>query len=125
MPTSCFYFLPFYIDQKKSWDEPWNGFEGLGQYSNFKKTLIKYFCGYLSSEHFELEEDVFAQKAIEQEANQQVSRITDAMSVLDEVVLEQTIAFTQAELESIQQEIEKELTAFSAHQSSCLNSNHH
>ncbi|MGR5113393.1 hypothetical protein [Photobacterium damselae] len=116
-PPPAFYFLPFYIDQKKSWDEPWNGFEGLGQYSNFKKTLIKYFCGYLSSEHFELEEDVFAQKAIEQEANQQVSRITDAMSVLDEVVPEQTIAFTQAELESIQQEIEKELTAFSAHQS--------
>ncbi|MGR5330830.1 hypothetical protein [Photobacterium damselae] len=116
-PPPAFYFLPFYIDQKKSWDEPWNGFEGLGQYSNFKKNLIKYFCGYLSSEHFELEEDVFAQKAIEQEANQQVSRITDAMSVLDEVVPEQTIAFTQAELESIQQEIEKELTAFSAHQS--------
>ncbi|HIF9215492.1 TPA: hypothetical protein ACX6QF_000963 [Photobacterium damselae] len=116
-PPPAFYFLPFYIDQKKSWDEPWNGFEGLSQYSNFKKTLIKYFCGYLSSEHFELEEDVFAQKAIEQEANQQVSRITDAMSVLDEVVPEQTIAFTQAELESIQQEIEKELTAFSAHQS--------
>lgn len=101
------------------------GLKGLANIVISKKTLIKYFCGYLSSEHFELEEDVFAQKAIEQEANQQVSRITDAMSVLDEVVLEQTIAFTQAELESIQQEIEKELTAFSAHQSSCLNSNHH
>lgn len=36
-PPPAFYFLPFYIDQKKSWDEPWNGFEGLGQYSNFKK----------------------------------------------------------------------------------------
>lgn len=116
-PPPAFYFLPFYIDQKKSWDEPWNGFEGLGQYSNFKKTLIKYFCGYLPSEHFELEEDVFAQKAIEQEANQQVGRIADAISVLEEVAPEQTIAFTQAELESIQQEIEKELTAFSAHQS--------
>lgn len=116
-PPPAFYFLPFYIDQKKSWDEPWNGFEGLGQYSNFKKTLIKYFCGYLPREHFELEEDVFAQKVIEQEANQQVSRIVDAISVLEEIAPEQTIALTQAEFESIQQEIEKELTAFSAHQS--------
>lgn len=116
-PPPAFYFLPFYIDQKKSWDEPWNGFEALGQYSNFKKNLIKYFCGYLPSEHFELEEDVFAQKAIEQSANQQVGRIVDAISVLEEVAPEQTIAFTQAELESIQQEIEKELAAFCAHQS--------
>ncbi|WP_235607577.1 hypothetical protein [Salinivibrio kushneri] len=116
-PPPAFYFLPFYIDQKKSWDEPWNGFEGLGQYSNFKKTLIKYFCGYLPSEHFELEEDVFAQKAIEKEANQQASRISDAISVLEEVAPEQNIAFTQEEFESIQQEIEKELTVFSAHQS--------
>lgn len=116
-PPPAFYFLPFYIDQKKSWNEPWNGFEGLGQYSNFKTNLIKYFCGYLTSEHFELEEDIFAQKVIEQEANQQVSRIADAISVLEEVAAEQTIAFTQAELESIQQEIEKELTDFSVQQS--------
>lgn len=116
-PPPAFYFLPFYIDQKKSWDEPWNGFEGLGQYKNFKKTLIKYFCGYLPSEHFELEEDIFAQKAIEQEANQQVARIAEAISVLKETGPEQTIAVSQAELEAIQMEIEKELTEFSALQS--------
>lgn len=116
-PPPAFYFLPFYVDQKKSWDAPWNGFEELGQYKSFRSTLIKYFCGYLSKKHFELEEDVFTQKAIEQEANQQVSRITDAISVLEEIAPGQNIAVTQAELESIQQEIEEELTVFSAQQS--------
>ena len=57
-PPPAFYFLPFYIDQKKSWDEPWNGFEGLGQYARFKPSLIKYFSGYLPKEHFDLEEDI-------------------------------------------------------------------
>ncbi|MGI2126082.1 hypothetical protein [Shewanella oncorhynchi] len=116
-PPPAFYFLPFYIDQKKSWDNPWDGFEGLGQYSNFKSTLIKYFCGYLSNEHFELEEDRFEQKALEQEANQQVYRITEAISVLEEAAPKQTIAISQAELESIQLEIEEELTSFSTRQS--------
>ncbi|GAD90720.1 hypothetical protein VHA01S_054_00140 [Vibrio halioticoli NBRC 102217] len=116
-PPPAFYFLPFYIDQKKSWDQPWGGFEGLGQYSNFKSTLIKYFCGYLSNEHFVLEEDKFEQKTIELEASQQVNRITEAISVLDEVAPEQTIAVSQAELEFIQREIEEELTSFSARQS--------
>ncbi|MCD9526065.1 hypothetical protein [Photobacterium carnosum] len=115
-PPPAFYFLPFYIDQKKSWDEPWGGFEGLGQYSNFKNNLIKYFCGYLPREHFELEEDVFDQKAIEKEANQQVERITEAISVLEDVAPELTIAVTQIELESIQREIEEELTSFSVRQ---------
>ncbi|MFA0408772.1 hypothetical protein AB4505_11360 [Vibrio splendidus] len=116
-PPPAFYFLPFYIDQKKSWDQPWGGFEGLGQYSNFKSTLIKYFCGYLSNDHFVLEEDKFEQKAIEVEANQQLNRITEAINVFDEVAPEQTIAVSQEEFESIQLEIEEELTSFSARQS--------
>ena len=116
-PPPAFYFLPFYIDQKKSWDEPWSGFEKLQQYSNFRPNLIKYFCGYLPSEHFKLEEDVFTQKNIEQEANQQVSRIDEALNVLEEVAPTQTIAVTKIKLKSIQREIEEELTSFSVRQS--------
>tara|TARA_R110001583_G_scaffold189195_1_gene351935 strand:+ start:5076 stop:6809 length:1734 start_codon:yes stop_codon:yes gene_type:complete len=116
-PPPAFYFLPFYIDQKKSWDEPWSGFEKLQQYSSFRANLIKYFCGYLPSEHFKLEEDVFAQKNIEQEANQQVSRIDEALSVLEEVAPRQRIAVNKAELKSIQREIEEELRLFSVRQS--------
>ncbi|HHC7310802.1 TPA: hypothetical protein ACN30N_003697 [Vibrio campbellii] len=116
-PPPAFYFLPFYIDQKKSWDQPWGGFEGLGQYSNFKPTLIKYFCGYLSNEHFVLEEDKFEQKAIEVEAKQQVNRIKEAINVFDEVAPKQAIAVSQEDFESIQREIKEELTFFSVHQS--------
>ncbi|MDH5975179.1 hypothetical protein L8R98_00150 [Vibrio splendidus] len=116
-PPPAFYFLPFYIDQKKSWDEPWNGFEGLGQYARFKKNLIKYFSGYLPKEHFDLEEDNFEQKAIEKEANQQVVRITEAIDLLKEIAPEQTLAITSEEFQNIQREIEEELTSFSSSQS--------
>lgn len=116
-PPPAYYFLPFYIDQKKSWDEPWNGFERLQQYSNFRTSLIKYFCGYLSRKHFELEEEIFEQKAAEKEATQQVERISEALSVLEEAAPEITVAVTQEELESIQVEIEVELKEFSNHQS--------
>ncbi|PNH90871.1 hypothetical protein C1M56_01045 [Vibrio diazotrophicus] len=116
-PPPAFYFLPFYIDQKKSWNEPWDGFEDLAQYSNFRSTLIKYFCGYLPSEHFELEEDVYEQKAIEKEANHQVNRITEAITVLDEISPEKHVAITQEELNTIKDEIETELSVFSTQQS--------
>lgn len=116
-PPPAFYFLPFYIDQKKSWEEPWNGFEGLGQYARFKQNLIKYFSGYLPKEHFDLEEEIFEQKAIEKEANQQIVRITEAIDLLKEIAPEQTIAITSEEFQSIQREIEEELASFSSNQS--------
>ncbi len=116
-PPPAFYFLPFYIDQKKSWDEPWNGFEGLGQYTRFKSNLIKYFSGYLPKEHFDLEEEIFEQKAIEKEANQQVTRITEAIDLLKEIAPEQTVAITSEEFQNIQREIEEELANFSSNQS--------
>ena len=116
-PPPAFYFLPFYIDQKKSWDEPWNGFEGLGQYARFKQNLIKYFSGYLPKEHFDLEEEIFEQKSIEKEANQQVVRITEAIDLLKEIAPEQNVAITSDEFQSIQREIEEELASFSSSQS--------
>ncbi|PML53118.1 hypothetical protein [Vibrio breoganii] len=117
-PPPAYYFLPFYIDQKKSWDEPWNGFERLQQYSNFKASLIKYFCGYLSHKHFELEEEIFEQKAADREATEQVERITEALSVIEEAAPEVKVAVTQEELESIQMEIEAELKELSSCQTS-------
>ncbi|SEQ27918.1 hypothetical protein SAMN03080615_01022 [Amphritea atlantica] len=115
-PPPAFYFLPFYIDQKRSWDEPWNGFENLAQYSNFRRNLIKYFCGYLSPNHFEIEEEIFEQKAKQNAANHQVNRITAAIEVLEEIAPAQTIAITLEELESIQSEIKQELQVFSHQQ---------
>ncbi|EPS6100090.1 MULTISPECIES: coiled-coil domain-containing protein [Morganellaceae] len=121
-PPPAFYFLPFYIDQKKSWDEPWNGFEKLQQYSNFRTSLIKYICGYLSVAHFQLEEDIFEQKEIDKAAIHQVERIEETMNVLKEITPELPVAITHAELESIQAEIEKDLIEFSNRQTSLFNS---
>lgn len=116
-PPPAYYFLPFYIDQKKSWDDPWNGFERLQQYSSFRANLIKYFCGYLSRAHFELEEEIFEMKEVDKEATKQVDRMSEAICVLEEIAPEKAVAVTKVELESIQQEIEKELISFSTHQS--------
>ncbi|MEI8707344.1 hypothetical protein [Pseudoalteromonas sp. B62] len=115
-PTSLLFPTVLYRSEK-SWDEPWNGFEGLGQYARFKPNLIKYFSGYLPKEHFDLEEEIFEQKAIQEEANQQVVRITEAIELLKEVAPEQTVAITPEEFQSIQREIEEELASFSYSQS--------
>lgn len=70
----------------------------------------------MSHKHFELEEEIFEQKAADREATQQVERIDEALSVLEEAAPEVTVAVTQEELKSIQIEIEAELKEFSSHQ---------
>jgi hypothetical protein len=116
-PPPAFYFLPFYIDQKRSWNDPWNGFGRLRQYKDFRRNLIKYFCGYLSSEHFEIEEEIFEKKALENAANQQIDRIDVAVDILEEVMPKTQVAVTPLEFNVIQIEIEIELKEFSLQQS--------
>lgn len=51
-------FLPFYIDQDKSWTKPWNSFEGLGVFSGFKRDLINFVTGIRPNEYFLLSERI-------------------------------------------------------------------
>ena len=39
-PPPSYYFLPFYIDQLRSWSSPWDSFTKLGQYSSWKSTMM-------------------------------------------------------------------------------------
>lgn len=51
-------FLPFYIDQDKSWTKPWDSFEGLGVFSGFKRDLINFVTGIRPNEYFLLSERI-------------------------------------------------------------------
>jgi hypothetical protein len=51
-------FLPFYIDQDKSWTKPWDSFEGLGVFSSFKRDLINFVTGIRPNEYFLLSERI-------------------------------------------------------------------
>ncbi len=116
-PPPAFFFLPFYIDQRKSWSEPWYAFDSLGQYADWKRTLINYFCGYYIPEHFDIEEDVFSEKRIIADQDQAIKKIDSALEVLDSVSLSAStdtpkLALSDEDFLDIQTEIEEELTRF-------------
>ncbi len=116
VPPPAFYFLPFYIDQLKSWSEPWASFEKLGQYSNWKPTVVKYHSGYIGPEYFEVEESICEQKKIGNEANRQIQRIDSAIEVLDEVPSVTSVAVSEEQFDAVQREIQDELGRFVAAQ---------
>lgn len=112
-PPPAYYFLPFYIDQKRSWNQPWNSFDKLTQFAGFTRPLISYFCGYTKSEHFVMQEEIFAQKAIMKEADEQIARISSAIEVIEDISNDKNnIALSEEELSDVQDEIERELKNF-------------
>jgi hypothetical protein len=43
--TPAFLFLPFYVDQDAGWFKNWSSFNGLGQFSNWRRDVAEYHMG--------------------------------------------------------------------------------
>lgn len=108
-PPPAYYFLPFYIDQIKSWSSPWNSFENLGQYSNWKGSLIKYFTGYLKPEHFDIEENIYEYSEIKKESAHKIEKFQSAVEVIVDNSVDSPIALDNNNFIKIQNEIKNEL----------------
>lgn len=115
-PPPAYYFLPFYIDQKKGWSEAWEGFADLKQFANWRRTIINFHAGYLSPEHFDLEEEVYAHKAIAAIAEGEVERIDAALAVVDEYIPKTALTINEAELDKITDEIRGKLKSLAEEQ---------
>lgn len=82
-PPPAFYFLPFYIDQRRSWAKAWDNFDNLGQYKNWKSIIIKYHVGLLTPVHFEKESEKSEKKEEQKKKEIEVTKIDTAIEVVD------------------------------------------
>lgn len=108
-PPPSYYFVPFYIDQKKSWSAAWDNFEGLGQYQNWKSTIIKYHIGLLPKKHFELEVDKYIKKQEEDVINTELERINTTLEVVADYIPQIASTVSQEKLQQITKEIREDL----------------
>ncbi len=121
VPPPAYYFLPFYIDQKRSWGTAWDNFENLGQYSSWKNTIIKYHVGLLSSKYFELEKNKFDKKEEQKEFENQIDKIETAIEVVDNYLPQTTVAsLNSSELLEMTTEIKHDLSVLQEQQERLL-----
>ncbi len=119
-PPPSFYFLPFYIDQKKSWTLAWENFEGLGQFASWKPTIIKYHIGYLTSKYFEYEEEYYGEQIKIKDLNNSIQKIDYALEVVTEHVPNQEITLDKKVFDNMTLEIQQELSILSKEQEASL-----
>lgn len=120
-PPPAYYFLPFYVDQKKGWSEVWNGFDKLGQFADWKRKVIRFHTGYLLPEYFEIEEEIYEYKKKESLAQNEIKRINTALEVVDEYVPRTQFTIDNQELEKIAKEVRETLRELSVEQENILN----
>lgn len=57
IPPPAFCFLPFYADQDKGWQQPWQSFDKLGQYSGWASETMEYHSGIRPNEYYDLADE--------------------------------------------------------------------
>ena len=120
-PPPAFYLLPFYIDQLRSWTSPWNSFENLQQYASWKQTIVKYHTGYLTPEHFQIEDKMYELKDKKRVADEELKRINTALEIVEKYIPETHLALTKDEYDRITTEIEVELGELAKEQEALFN----
>ncbi len=79
LPSPIYYFIPFYIDQKKGWSHILSSFKNLGQYGFWKNPILKYHCGITSNEiskiDYEISKYKYEKKAYEDDREKLESTI--------------------------------------------------
>lgn len=121
-PPPAFYFLPFYVDQRRSWSQAWNSFPKLEQYSRWQKTIIQYHTGYLPPPFFELEAQIAERTSVKKAAEAEVRKIETAIEVVKEYLppANETMALTGAEFDALTVEVSHDLSALQETQEALL-----
>ena len=121
-PPPAFYFLPFYVDQQRSWTQAWNGFTNLEQYSKWHKAIIEYHTGYLQPEFFTFEEKIAAQNLEKKSAEGEVRKIETAIEVVKTYVPQssKTVALSKEEFDVLASEVTDDIAKLQAKQEELL-----
>lgn len=122
-PPPAYYFLPFYIDQKRSWAKAWDNFEKLEQYQDWKSTIIKYHVGLLTNEFFDMKYEIMEKRNCFNIMVKQIEKYDNAIEIVENYIPELTIATTNKEkFQTITDEIRIELKELQTNQEILLDS---
>ncbi|QBR41341.1 hypothetical protein EHF36_12445 [Kerstersia gyiorum] len=121
-PPPAFYFLPFYVDQQRSWSHAWNGFTNLEQYARWQKTIIEYHTGYLRPEFFTFEEKIAAQNLEKKTAEGEVRKIETAIDVVKTYVPQSSkmVTLSKGEFDILASEVSDDIAKLQAKQEDLL-----
>jgi hypothetical protein len=110
IPPPAYYFLPFYIDQKRSWAKAWDNFENLEQYANWKSKVIEFHVGLLKPVHFELEKAIQLENVNKKAREESNVKLDTTISVVEEYIPKNNTTLNENEFLNIAESIKIDLS---------------
>ncbi|PTV50803.1 hypothetical protein [Acinetobacter seifertii] len=87
LPSPAYYFIPFYIDQKRGWSSIFGSFKNLGQYPFWQKPILNYHCGITNDEISKLDYKISKNKfeiKVHEEERKKVENTIEIVSEINE-----------------------------------------
>lgn len=107
VPPPAYLFLPFNIDQDKSWTEPWAGFADLAMFTGYKKILAEYHTGYKPNDFYKASGEHAMVKATLKEPTSRLAMLDALLLSIEERM---RVAVFDIDIENYRKEIEELLT---------------
>ena len=109
IPPPAYLFLPYYIDQDKSWSNTWSSFNNLSQIKGYKQLVISYHSGFLPNEYYNLnkEKEGFLQKQTELEGEYNMTS-----KILSDISDKLSDATFNVDIDTFKEEIRKLLVEY-------------
>ncbi len=93
-PPPAYLFLPFYIDQDKSWSKNWDSFSNLSQFSNWKKPLINYHTGIKGNAYYITKSELDKTKQELDETSKEIDALNKILKNLNKKLTEVNLSIT-------------------------------
>lgn len=94
VPPPTYLFLPFYIDQDKNWNDSWNAFSGLGQFSGWKKPLIDYHSGIKGNRYYETKTELDSTKLELESTKREIDALNKILRGIKDKLNQEDFNFT-------------------------------
>lgn len=75
IPPPTYLFLPFYVDQDKSWSDNLNSFSNLNQFSTWKKSVLDYHSGIRGNEYYKTKSEFDSIKNDYEETEKEINTL--------------------------------------------------
>ena len=121
-PPPAYYFLPYYIDQKRSWSKALDNFGNLGQYSSWQSNTLKYHVGLINDKFFEIERQIVGKKEKRHEHEVRIEKFEAAISVVESIIPKNELIVSADEFANTTRELESLVSNLAKEQEDCLTS---
>ena len=77
IPPPAYFFLPYYVDQDKGWNDNWASFSNLSQFGDYRRSVAEYHAGVRPNEYYVAKGALKIVEAALEEVNRELRIVGD------------------------------------------------